>query len=207
MQKITKLFKKYKKYQEIINCFLTVLMIFVTCLSVFVTYQSTNATNSIKNIEVYLAKEKLKDQIIRQITLIDNILFELRQNNDTLNQLNDLGNLKASTEVLVIYIHKTSLVQASENEQFGNLEIKERLRTILSNIYMLEDDVNEVRNAQINNDLKVKSEHVGNIIGLKKKLIQNIDITIKLLEDYKKLNVDQLKNIDKELDNQLSKLS
>ena len=194
---LKKWYSLIKEYRKDIRVILDISLIVATIFLIHATY-------SIGNIETTLMKERFKEEINKHIKLADNLLVELKVNNNTLNMLNDIEKLKNSTESARIFISKDYALQASEEPLFGTKVIKEGLIYILGGINGLEDDINEIKIASTR-DTKIKVQRIDSAIRIKKNLLQEINVMIKLVEDYKKDDEDKLRNLDEELFNDLLK--
>ena len=202
MEKIKKLLIQIRKSIDenhiLINFILMLSIIFVTISSCIATANSTKATNSIRELQEQLEKERLKVEIKSRVALADNIISELKFNKFILDiittQLDD-KNFRNSTESIPGRIYKDRLNQAFNDPQFGNAEIRELSDAYSKGSDRFNEDLDEIQKAVISRDYKIKSERIGSAkekLPISKEIVDNF---LEIVDTYKKQQLYLLETI------------
>jgi len=191
---------------------ITGILAVLTIASIFTTLLSIKITNSIRDIEVYLAKERMREQINENIVLANNLIFELNLDKGFLvilnNSLDDLSNnpdYLAGTTSTPIKLLNQRISQAQENPSFGNDAIRKILDMYNPLIKLLNSELEGHREATKSGDIRIKKEKIGEAKKLVKAFLVrdnyflNIDKVIEEIENYKKSENEKLSKINTEL--------
>lgn len=183
--------KWFDFHEKKINSIATVALVLLTAALIIVTYFSIKATNSIKDVEIYLSVERQKEEIRGNIVIAKNLILEMNFNKGYADKIIlTLSELKNRTEVSPDLFEVLRVVQARENPSFSDDEIKHQLEMYLDTIENIKLSLNEIKKAEAVGKRKIKTEHIDIAIKYSKWIVNGAppllksDDIVKKIQDY-----------------------
>ncbi|MBI2576252.1 hypothetical protein HYV84_03490 [Candidatus Woesearchaeota archaeon] len=210
---LTHLQEIWRDYKEHIEIGCTIIIIILTFLSIVVTYQSIVVSEKIGKIEVYLASQEEKKEVMSQITLAKDLLQETLQNKKEVSELliPFLQEYKNRTETRPDFLKTSHIQQAKDMITFGSANLRIKLDDYLDIVSTVKGDIQEIEKATRNQDTKIRLERFNSALNHAKILLSgrngrfNIDEFIEDIKTYLQETDDYYKKIDRKAEEMLIK--
>lgn len=205
------------KLIEIINNKKEIILATLTFILIIVTIFQIISTNSIRNVESFLAKERLKEDLKTRISLAEEAIQELSENNNAYNDT--LVILQTERENIMLPLHDFSsskLEQANEIIGFGDKETRMQIKRHITEIKKLRLYIEQIKSPQYPDEDKNKFVNAtiiqldvlyrGGYNPSHDEIISTSDL-IKKIDNYKNTLETELSTLDKQMISEIDKLN
>lgn len=191
LEKIKKFWREYYlPHKDEINSVCTIILTGLTLILIFATYSSVKATNRIGDIEMLLAKEREKQDIRENIAIANNLIIELRFNEDDLMQrILTLYEIKDTEKSRIDKLETTRLYQAKDKVDFGTPELRVYLKSYQLKIIYIKNSLESIKysGGGIKQPELIDSviDSAENLLFVDEELRLKIDSLVTKISDYK----------------------
>ena len=195
---------RFKRHKDFISAVLVFLLIIVTTVQIITTSSSIKATESIRDVEVYLQNAKRKQEIKERIDMADNLINEMEYNRKKMIEISssveELKKQNKSSFIGNLYIRR--LEQVRDSISFGTQKIRTDLELYYNQMMLINIHLEEIRKSTAKQDREVRMERLEAVEGEAQK-IQPFDNLIRDINNYKKGQEQDLRDLDGKMQDDL----